>query len=113
MNMMMMTQYFDMLQQASHAEARRVVCSCQGLCVLPTAERAVLTRSGFVLRQVGEGQGNQTIFIPHTPGAVGGAQSDILSMMRQGHMEGAMGVQAGTQPRPGGITFNGTQVTQR
>lgn len=77
MNMMMMSQYFDMLEK------------------------------------VGESDGNQTIFIPHVPGAVSGAQGDILSAMRQGQMEGA-GVGNNTispGPRPGGITFNGT--TQR
>ena len=74
MNMMMMSQYFDMLQQ------------------------------------VGEGQGNQTIFIPHLPGAVSGAQADIASAMRQGVMEG--GVPTMGQSRPGGITFNGSTVTR-
>jgi len=85
MNMMLMSQYFDML------------------------------------KDVGANEGNNTIFIPHVPGAVGGAHTDIMSAMRQGAMEasgaGVGGNVISPGPRPGGITFNGgasmSTTTQR
>lgn len=76
MNMMLMSQYFDML------------------------------------KDVGAADGTNTIFIPHVPGAVSGAQEDILGAMRQGAMEASGAGVGGNNvispaPRAGGITFNG------
>lgn len=80
MNMMMVSQYFDML------------------------------------KEVGCKEGNTAIFIPHVPGAVTGAQTDITSALRQGNMEAAAagaGVGMSNMIQPGPRPGDKYQVTSR